>query len=74
MGCSPWGCTQLDTTERLHYHPRQLKGFHLQFWLYRILTACLIFNMRICSLRSSLPFSLNSFQFLNFLKNYFIPV
>ena len=54
--------------------PGSLRDFHLQFWLYRILTACLIFNIRICNLRSSLPFSLNSFRFLNFLKNYFIPV
>ena len=54
--------------------PGSLRDFHLPFWLYRILTACLIFNMRICNLRSSLPFSLNSFHFSNFLKNYFIPV
>ena len=20
MGCSPWGCEELDTTERLHFH------------------------------------------------------
>ena len=20
VGCSPWGCTELDTTERLHFH------------------------------------------------------
>ena len=20
MGCSPWGCEKLDTTERLHFH------------------------------------------------------
>ena len=20
MGCSPWGCQELDTTERLHFH------------------------------------------------------
>ena len=20
MGCSPWGCKELDTTEQLHFH------------------------------------------------------
>ena len=20
VGCSPWGCKELDTTERLHFH------------------------------------------------------
>ena len=20
MGCSPWGCQELDTTEQLHFH------------------------------------------------------
>ena len=25
MGCSPWGCEESDTTERLHFHFHELE-------------------------------------------------
>ena len=29
VGYSPWGCKELDTTERLHFHMVKLKVFHI---------------------------------------------
>ena len=37
MGCSPWGCTELDTTERLHFHAlEKAKATHSSVLAWRI--------------------------------------
>ena len=40
MGCSPWGCKESDTTERLHFH------FHFHF--VRVMGVWLDGNDEMC--------------------------
>ena len=49
VGYSPWGCKELDMTERLHFHFQILKSFHI------------IVNIQLCQISNSGNNPLNYF-------------